>query len=222
VELDGRATRVRRPEAVLDEVLTYADAAICAEGVGCMQSLLEMTAEYLRTRKQFGQPIGTFQVLKHRLVDCYASVEQAFCVLELAAVTTSPHWKANVAAARAFIGEQARYVGHEAIQMHGAMGLTDELAVSHFHKRIVVAGLTFGTQADHTDRHLQLRELVSDRPSDTTLALPELLSAEEIAFQGEVRDFLDRELSDEIRTAVRRQTSTYPELHIFEEWRRRL
>jgi alkylation response protein AidB-like acyl-CoA dehydrogenase len=108
-------------EAVLDEVLTYADAAICAEGVGCMQSLLEMTAEYLRTRKQFGQPIGTFQVLKHRLVDCYASVEQAFCVLERAAVTTSPHWKANVAGARAFIGEQAlrRHEGSDA-RRHGA------------------------------------------------------------------------------------------------------
>jgi alkylation response protein AidB-like acyl-CoA dehydrogenase len=187
-----------------------------------MQSLLEMTVEHLRTRKQFGQPIGSFQVLKHRLVDCYAAVEQAFSMLELAATTQSPHWQANVAAARAFVGEQARHLGHEAIQMHGGMGLTDELAVSHFHKRIVVGGLMFGTCADHIDRYLQLHKLVGEGSTDTTLPVRELLSADEGAFQEEVRRFLDQQLSAEIRCAVRRQTSTYPEMHIFELWRQRL
>jgi len=209
-------------EATLDEILTYADAAVCAELVGCMQSLLDMTADHLRTRKQFGQPIGSFQTLKHRLVDCYASVEQAMSMLELAATTANPQWKVNVAAARAFISEHARHVGHEAIQMHGGMGLTDELAVSHFHKRIVVASLMFGSQADHIDRYSNLRELIGDRPSDTTLPLHEMLSSQETEFQHQVRRFLDRKLSVEIRTAVRRQTSTYPEMHIFESWRKAL
>jgi len=208
--------------AALDEILTYADAAVCAEIVGCMQSLLDMTADHLRTRKQFGQPIGSFQTLKHRLVDCYASVEQAMSMLELAATTANLHWKVNVAAARAFVSEHARHVGHEAIQMHGGMGLTDELAVSHFHKRVVVASLMFGSQADQIDRHLKLRDLIGDRPLDTTLPLPEMLSPEETEFQHEVRRFLDRKLSAEIRAAVRRQTSTYPELHIFESWRKAL
>lgn len=209
-------------DAAVDDVLTYADAASCAELVGCMQSLLDLTAEHLRTRKQFGRPIGSFQALKHRLVDCYAAVEQAVGMLELAATTASPHWKANVAAARAFVGEQARCIGHEAIQMHGGMGLTDELAVSHFHKRIVVANLLFGAQSDHIDRYLKLRELVSDQPADTTLPLRELLVPEEAAFRQDVRSFLDRSLSAEIRSAVRRQTGTYPEMHIFELWRARL
>lgn len=215
-------------DAALDEVLTYADAAACAELVGCMQSLLDMTADHLRTRKQFGRPIGSFQTLKHRLVDCYASVEQAVSMLELAATTATPHWPANVAAARAFICEQARHLGHEAIQMHGGMGLTDELAVSHFHKRIVVANLMFGAQTEQIDRYLALREfvsvreLVSHQPSDTTLPLRELLSPEETGFQHEVRSFLDRKLTVDIRTAVRRQTSTYPEMPIFEAWRQAL
>ncbi len=209
-------------EAALDDTLTYADAAMCAEAVGCMQSLFDMTAEYLRTRKQFGQPIGAFQVLKHRIVDCYASVEQAMGLLELAAATESPHWKANVAAARAFIGEQARHVGHEAIQMHGGMGLSDELAVSHFHKRISVLGLMFGDRTDHTDRFLEARDLVGGEPTDTTLPLAQLLAVEEREFQSEVREFLHQKLSEEIRIAVRRQTSTYPEAHAVEAWRQRL
>lgn len=223
VVLAGEAVlRFQDIDAALDEVLTYMDAAVCAELVGCMQSLLDMTADHLRTRKQFGQPIGSFQVLKHRLVDCHAGVEQAVSMLELAATTANPCWRANVAAARAFISEQARHVGHEAIQMHGGMGLTDELAVSHFHKRIVVASLMFGAQAEHIDRYLELRERVSDQLFDTTLPLPELLSPAETEFQHEVRSFLDRKLSVEIRTSVRRQTSTYPEKHIFESWRQAL
>lgn len=208
--------------ATLDEALTFADAALCAEVIGCMQALLEATSDYLRTRKQFGQPIGSFQALKHRLVDCYAAVEQAFAMLELAAATASADWRANVAAARAFIGEQARLVGHESIQMHGGMGLSDELAVSHYHKRIVVANLTFGTAIDHTDRFLGVRQLAGSKPDDTTLPLALMLTGSEAAFRAEVRDFLDRNLTDEIRTAVRRQTCTYPELHIFEAWRARL
>lgn len=208
-------------ESSLDEVLTYADAVLCAEIVGCLQALLDMTADYLRSRKQFGQPIGSFQVLKHRLVDCYAAVEQACSMLEVAAATANPHWRASVAAARAFIGEQARHVGHESIQMHGGMGLADELAVSHFHKRITVAGLMFGSVTEHTDRLLALRELAGGS-IDTTLPLGELLTPAEVEFQGEVRSFLQRALTDEIKTSVRRQSSTYPELEIFEAWRSRL
>ena len=121
------------------------------------------------------------------------SVEQAMSMLELAAATESPHWKANVAAARAFIGEQARHVGHEAIQMHGGMGLSDELAVSHFHKRIAVLGLMFGDRTDHTDRFLEARDLVGGQPTDTTLPLAQLLTAEEPKFQSEVREFLRSE-----------------------------
>jgi alkylation response protein AidB-like acyl-CoA dehydrogenase len=213
---------VENVDAALEDSLTYMDAAVCAEIVGCMQSLLDMTAEHLKTRKQFGRPIGSFQVLKHRLVDCYAGVEQAVSMLEMAATDTGPDWKVNVAAARAFISEQARCLGHEAIQMHGGMGLTDELAVSHFHKRILVASLLFGSQAEHIDRYLEARQLISDRPPDTTAPLQQLLSAQEQAFHRDVRTFLDSKLSAEVRKAVRRQTSTYPEKHIFEEWRQAL
>lgn len=214
--------RFEAAQSALDEALTYADAALCAEIVGCAQALLEATAGYLGSRKQFGQPIGSFQVLKHRLVDCYGAVEQAVGLLKVAATVAGPAWAANVAAARAFIGEQARLIGHEAIQMHGGMGLSDELAVSHFHKRIVVANLTFGTPADHTDRYLTLRRLVNGVPGTTTLPLAELLTPEETAFQASVRGFLARSLSEDIRTSVRRQTGTYPELEVFEAWRARL
>lgn len=209
---------IENVDAALEDTLTYMDAAVCAEIVGCMQVLLETTAEHLKSRKQFGRPIGSFQVLKHRLVDCYAAVEQATSMLEAAAADETPDWKANVAAARAFIGEQARWLGHEAIQMHGGMGLTDELAVSHFHKRIIVAGALFGGPVEHIDRYLEARPLLSERSTATTAPLPQMLSTQELAFQQAVRTFLDEKLSAEIRTTVRRQTGTYPEKAVFNEW----
>lgn len=208
--------------ALLDELFTYADAAFCAEAVGCMESLLEMTVGYAKTRKQFGQPIGTFQAVKHRLVECYGSVEQAIGMLELSAADGHPAWAANVAAARSFIDEHAIRLGHEAIQLHGGMGMTDELAVSHYHKRITMIAMLLGDRSTHMDRYISIGTFASDEPKPRTLAFDTLLSPTEQVFREEVREFLNDNLTEEIRTHVRRQCGTYPEKDIVLAWQRRL
>ncbi|MBI3094719.1 MAG: pimeloyl-CoA dehydrogenase small subunit, partial [Rhodocyclales bacterium] len=119
--------------------------------------------EYLKTRKQFGVPIGKFQALQHRMADMVIATEQARSMATLAAVRVDSPDAAErsraVAAARAYIGTQARFVGQQAVQLHGGMGVVDELNVSHYFKRLTMIGLTFGD----VDYHL-------GRFSDTLLA----------------------------------------------------
>ena len=209
-------------EAALDAVLTWADAALCAEALGCMQSLFEMTLEHARTRRQFGRPLGSFQVLKHRLVDCHTSIEQVLGLLGLAADDASPDWTANVAAARSFIDQHAVHLGHEAIQIHGGMGLTDALAVSHYHKRITMITMLFGERDVHIDRWLVRRRSHGSAGASSALDFDRILSRGERRFHAEVRAFLASDLTAEIRSAVRLQTSSYPEKEVAIAWQQRL
>jgi len=208
--------------STLQSVLTFACAASCAESVGCMQVLLEMTVEYGKSRKQFGQPIGNFQVLKHRLVDCHSSLEQAQAMLTLACCESSPTWSVNVAAAKAFIDEHATRLGHEAIQMHGGMGLTDELAVSHYHKRIVANSLQHGDRYLQTDLFVEKSMFSDPRSRSSALTYADLLSPQEDAFKREVQEFLSPALTNALRMAVRRQTCTFPEKDVTITWQRLL
>lgn len=209
-------------ETALAQVLIYATAALCAEAAGCMRTLYEMTVDYASSRKQFGRPIGTFQVLKHRLVDCYASCEQADAILELAADDRNTDWPANVAAAKAFVCEHGVRVGHEAIQIHGAMGLTDELAVSHCHKRIVAISMLCGDNDAQTDRFIESRPFADHRARSSALSLETLLSSDEQSFRREVRAFLADNLTAELREAVRRQTGTFVEKDVAVTWQKLL
>ena len=117
-----------------------------AEMVGCGQRLLEDTLDYVKQREQFGVAIGSFQVIQHRLVECYARLEQARS--HVLRATLSPAGFAVAAAgAKAYVGAAVRHVGEEAIQLHGGMGQTDELAVGHAFKRIMLLDRLFGDQA---------------------------------------------------------------------------
>ncbi|MDP2132419.1 MAG: acyl-CoA dehydrogenase family protein, partial [Sulfuritalea sp.] len=140
--------------AIVERAVDYANAALCAEAVGIMSALNEITLEYLKTRKQFGVPIGKFQALQHRMADMVIATEQARSMTTLAAVRVESHDAAErsraVAAARAYVGTQARMVGQQAVQLHGGMGVVDELNVGHYFKRLTMIGLTFGD----TDYHL--------------------------------------------------------------------
>jgi alkylation response protein AidB-like acyl-CoA dehydrogenase len=209
-------------EGLLDSVLTYAAAAAAADSLGCMQQLLRRTAEYLNDRKQFGQPIARFQALKHRLVDCYTAVEQAAAMIDLAGHEAAPAWSANVAAAKAFVDDRAVRLGHEAIQMHGAMGLADELAISHYHKRLLANATLYG------DVHTQLENLcrrtdITD-PAAPSAALPFalLLTPQEEGFRQGVRSFLAANLDEGLRNASRRLSCTFPEKDVTVEWQVRL
>jgi pimeloyl-CoA dehydrogenase small subunit len=127
-------------------------AALCAEAVGAMDALVETTREYLKTRKQFGVPIGKFQALQHRMADMLIATEQARSMAIVAAVKVQSGDAAErrrmVSSAKALVGQSARYVGQQAVQLHGGMGVTDELAAAHLFKRLTVINTTFG-DADH-------------------------------------------------------------------------
>jgi len=136
----------------IERALDRANAALCAEAIGIVEALNEATLEYLKTRKQFGQPIGRFQVLQHRMADMTIKAVEARSMAILAASAMSsadPVERARrVSSAKAFVGQAARFVGQQAIQLHGAIGMTDELVVSHWFKRLAMIDVTFG-DADH-------------------------------------------------------------------------
>ena len=118
-----------------------------AEMVGLGQRLLDDTLAYVKEREQFGVAIGSFQALQHRLVDCYAKEEQARSMLYRAALTDradAQKWQRAAAGAKAFIGENVDAIAREAVQMHGGMGITDELAIGHALKRVLVLARLFG------------------------------------------------------------------------------
>jgi alkylation response protein AidB-like acyl-CoA dehydrogenase len=135
-------------------------AALCAEAVGVMQALLNATVDYLRTRQQFGQPIGRFQALQHRVADMVTHLEQARSMSYLAAMRcTSPALRERrrvLSAAKVVIGEAGRFVGQQAVQLHGGMGMTDELKVSHYFKRLTAIEILLGDTDSHVQRYAAL------------------------------------------------------------------
>lgn len=128
--------------AALAEVVLTARIAACAELVGLMDLILQTTLDYVRQRRQFGAPIGSFQAVQHRLADVYVSYELARSHL-YRSVLTEPRGAA-VAAAKAYISEAAIHLGEECIQFHGGMGVSDDVVIGHAHKRILVLASAFG------------------------------------------------------------------------------
>jgi alkylation response protein AidB-like acyl-CoA dehydrogenase len=133
--------------------------AVCAEAVGCMRKVLADTVEYCKQRHQFGQPIGSFQVLQHRMVDMYMELEQSVAAVYLAVLhlDAEPATRARaVSAAKATIGRAARFVGQNAVQLHGGMGMTEELAIGHYFKRLTAVQYEFGSTDHHVARYAEL------------------------------------------------------------------
>jgi hypothetical protein len=137
-------------------------AALCAEAVGVMQALTDATVEYLRTRQQFGQPIGRFQALQHRVADMVMHLEQARSMSYLAALRCTSadrqERRRALSAAKVVISEACRYVGQQAVQLHGGMGMTDELKVSHYFKRLTAIDIMFGDGDAHLRRFTELAQ----------------------------------------------------------------
>jgi alkylation response protein AidB-like acyl-CoA dehydrogenase len=134
-------------------------AAVCAEAVGCMRKVLGDTVEYCKQRQQFGQPIGRFQVLQHRMVDMYIELEQSVAAVYLAVLhlAAEPAVRARaVSAAKATVGRAARFVGQQAVQLHGGMGMTEELAIGHYFKRLTAIQYEFGSTDYHVTRYAGL------------------------------------------------------------------
>ncbi|QJR13364.1 acyl-CoA dehydrogenase family protein [Usitatibacter palustris] len=137
---------------VIERALDRGCAALCAEALGVIDALNAATLEYLKTRKQFGQPIGRFQALQHRMVEMTIRAVEARSMAIVAASgitqTDARERSRLVSAAKAYVGQCSRFVGQQAIQLHGAIGVTDELIVSHWFKRLTMINATFG-DADH-------------------------------------------------------------------------
>jgi alkylation response protein AidB-like acyl-CoA dehydrogenase len=134
-------------------------AALCAEAVGALQAVFDATVEYAKTRKQFGVPIGKFQALQHRMVDMLMHVEQARSMSYLAAVRVSEKDAAlrarDLSAAKVVVGQACRFVGQQAVQLHGGMGMTDEFHVSHSFKRLSILELSLGDTAHHLENFVR-------------------------------------------------------------------
>lgn len=147
--------------ALIEEVVDFATALVCAEAVGAMKQANDATLEYLKTRKQFGVPIGTFQALQHRMVDMVIDAEQARSMAYLACAKVDgeknpEERKRLVSAAKVKVADACRRVSQEAIQLHGGMGMTEELKVSHTFRRLTVIAQQFGDAGHHLERFAAL------------------------------------------------------------------
>jgi len=131
-------------------------AVRCAEAVGALQAILDATVEYTKTRQQFGLPIARFQALQHRMADMLIHVEQARSMSYLAAMRAAEppgrERRRALAAAKVVVGEACRFVGQQAVQLHGGMGVTDEIAVSHLFRRLTALEMALGDTAHHLEQ----------------------------------------------------------------------
>jgi alkylation response protein AidB-like acyl-CoA dehydrogenase len=139
---------------ILTSVFEEAIAALAAEAVGIMADTLDLTADYLKTRSQFGVPIASFQALQHRAVDMLIELELARSMAILAAVSLDQPAeirRRNIAAAKVQIGRSGRMIGQQAVQLHGAIGITAEYKVGHAFKRLTAIDALFGDADHHLD-----------------------------------------------------------------------
>ncbi len=141
---------------LIEEVVDYATALLGSEAVGALKYANDATLEYLKTRKQFGAPIGTFQALQHRMVDMVITYEQAKSMACLACVkvdsAAAAERKRIVSAAKIKIADACRHVSQESVQLHGGMGMSEELKVSHTFRRLTTIAQTFGDADHHLER----------------------------------------------------------------------
>jgi len=141
---------------ILQQAIDFATLAIGSEAVGCMEVLYKDTVEYCKNREQFGQPIGKFQVLQHRMVDMFMEHEQSKSLMFMAAMRWDEGYGAEaqkaVSAFKVQVGKSGKFVGQSAVQLHGGMGMTDELNVGHYFKRLTIIDTMFGNVDHHLKR----------------------------------------------------------------------
>ncbi|WP_022982533.1 acyl-CoA dehydrogenase family protein [Ideonella sp. B508-1] len=158
VGAQARLTAPGSGPALVEEALDRAALAQVAEGLGCMEAILEITSEYLKTRQQFGQPIGKFQALQHRMSEMFVEVQETRSILlrGIAHLDDTPARRREaVSAAKVMLGSAGRVVGGQGIQLHGGIGVTDEYLVGHYYKRLLVLEKMYGDSDWHLDRFVR-------------------------------------------------------------------
>ena len=156
---DASARLLQSGAAAIDEALVWLLVGLAAETTGIVEALNETTFAYLGTRKQFGVPLASFQALQHRAAEMYAAAEQlrSLCNRAIDAIDDeSPTRIALASAVKAFAADMGRRVGHEGVQMHGGMGVSDELDVSHYMRRLATIRAEFGSAEVHRTRFTAL------------------------------------------------------------------
>jgi alkylation response protein AidB-like acyl-CoA dehydrogenase len=142
--------------AVIEKIVEAGIAATAAETVGAMEAMNEMTLEYSKTRVQFGQPIGSYQVVQHRMADMFMAQEQGRSMAILATMSVdnpdAADRRHDFAMAKVGVGQAGRYVSQSAVQMHGGIGMTEEYAVGHYFRRCMVIERLFGDPAYYLQR----------------------------------------------------------------------
>ena len=150
---------------LIERVVDQATAALCAEAVGAMAEMHAITVDYLKVRKQFGVPIGNFQVLQHRAADMFVALEQARSMAMFAAMMgedeNAEERRKAVAAAKVQIGRSGRFIGQQAVQLHGGVGMTMELKVGHYFKRVTMIDVMFGDADYHLARLAEAGGLIA-------------------------------------------------------------
>lgn len=144
---------------LIEQVVDEGIAALSAESIGAMKVLNDTTVEYCKTRKQFGVPIGKFQVLQHRMVDMFMNYEQSVSITYMVTLKLGEgeaERKKAASAAKVQIGKAGRFIGQNAVQLHGGMGMTDELNVGHYFKRLTMIDTMFGNVDYHLKRYASL------------------------------------------------------------------
>jgi len=155
VESNAMLGEIDKAYAVLDAVVDEATLAVCAEAVGIMQVLTDKTVEYSKSREQFGVPIGSFQALQHRMVDMLTACEQSYSLLLWAAMANADQTddaKRSISALKYQVGTAGKKVGQEAVQIHGAMGVSWDVDIAHYFKRLTTIGQMFGNADWHLDK----------------------------------------------------------------------
>lgn len=146
---------------LLEQTVNHGIAALCAEAVGSMTYLVEATGRHLKTRRQYGRALAEFQALQHRMADMYVGTELArslslYCSMMLD--KPAPERMTAASAAKVEIGRRGRFVGENAVQLHGGMGMSEELDISHHYKRLALIGSRFGDHHHHLRRFASLTQ----------------------------------------------------------------
>jgi alkylation response protein AidB-like acyl-CoA dehydrogenase len=145
-----------RALGIIERAVDSAIAALCAEALGIVTALNQATLNYLKTRKQFGVAIGAFQALQHRMAEMIIAAEQTRSMAIIAAVHVDVDDVAKrrraISGAKAYVGQAGRFVGQQAVQLHGAMGVVDDLIVSHYFKRLTMIDMSLGDADFHLAR----------------------------------------------------------------------
>ncbi|WIW89513.1 acyl-CoA dehydrogenase family protein [Sphingobium sp. V4] len=225
VDIPAAALLGERGKALdgVERALDYAILALCGDAVGAMQAMLEKTIEYAKTRIAFGVSLSQQQIIRHRLVDMAVEIEHAAAISEAAAkalIHGSPRGRLLVAAAKALVGRESRSVAQWAVQLHGAIGYTDELDIGHYFRRLTQFDIQFGNRDYHLRRYAHLRKSAGE-DGRAMFQLDEL-TGEDLAFRDEVRAFLTEAVTPEMKIARERTMWAFSEFELSRAWQKKL